>query len=121
MLEMFLWGGGLIALGISIWLAIAATRLYNTAKSTQKKIDWAHQQLQIAMDQIESNDDAQILAGLQTLSNLNLPEVRIKAIHTLTELKRNPNPRIAMQAEATLGEISSMSKAHSESAAPIYN
>src|SRR4051812_49271641 len=108
MLKMFLWGGGLIALGISIWLAIATIRLYSEAKSKQKKIDWAHQQLQIALEQMESNDDAKILAGLQTLSNLNLPEVRIKAIHKLTKLKQNHNPRIAKQADAALAEISNM-------------
>jgi hypothetical protein len=120
-MKTFLWVGGLIALGISVWLAIATIRLYSEAKSAQKKIDWARQQLRIAMEQIESDEEAQILAGLQTLSNLNLPEVRIKAMYRLNQLKQSDNRRIAMQAEAALGEISNVSKAHLEPTAPIYN
>jgi hypothetical protein len=105
MVETLLYLSGLAVIVIGVCIAFAARRAYREAKQGQEKLKWATEQLETAIDQINSDDDIVILAGLQTLSMLNMPDVRLKALGRLTELLRSPNPLIVKLAEANIQKV----------------
>lgn len=107
MVEVLLYLVGAVILVVGAYTAYAAWHAYHEARAGQKKVQWAVGQLERAIDQINSNDDDVILAGLQTLSMLNMPEVRIKALGRLTELLRSSNPMIVKHAEANIRKVTS--------------
>jgi hypothetical protein len=75
-----------------------------TAK-THEEIENTLIQLRRALRQVISEEEEEILAGLQTLSVLNDP-LRLKALPRLVELTNSENRRIAKQARATIERIS---------------
>jgi hypothetical protein len=110
MLVLVLYLAGLILLFLGVYIVLASRRPYREAKLRQKKIDWALSQLERALEQTESDDDKEVLAGLQTLSVMNIPEVRPKVFQRLNELTKSKNTIVAMCAEAAIMNLSNPTK-----------
>lgn len=79
---------------------------YQNLRKKRKEVSEAMRQLERALAQLETGTEDQILAGLQTLSVLNNPALRVKAIGRLTELAQSDNPLIARQAGVTIKRLS---------------
>lgn len=112
MVYILLYLAGAVILCVGAYSAYAAWRAYHETKAQQEKIRWATEQMERAIKQICSEDEGVILAGLQTLSMLNMPEVRIKALSRLTDLTRSPNDMIVKHAEANIVKVTSASRAN---------
>ncbi|HEV7683066.1 MAG TPA: hypothetical protein VGO68_13135 [Pyrinomonadaceae bacterium] len=97
--------GGVLIFSIGGYITFAAWRAYREAHTHQEKIQWAIGQMERAMDQINSPDDSIVLAGLQTLSMLNVPSFRLRALRRLKELTQHPNQVIAKNAEAIITKV----------------
>lgn len=107
MVYILLYLSGAVILCVGAYSAYAAWRTFRETNAQQKKIRWATEQMERAIRQIYSEDEDVILAGLQTLSMLNMPEVRIKALSRLTDLTRNSNEMIVKHAEANISKVTS--------------
>lgn len=107
MVYILLYLGSAVILCVGAYSAYAAWRAYRETKAQHEKIRWAMEQMERAIKQIHSEEDDVILAGLQTLSILNMPEVRVKALGRLTELTRSPNEMIVKHAEANICKVTS--------------
>lgn len=105
MTYMLLYIGGTIILFIGIYYVLNTFSAYKEAMSNQRKVQWAVEQMERAIDQINSNNDDVIIAGLQTLSMLNLPNLRLRALPRIKELTHNSNEIIARHAEANLNKV----------------
>lgn len=105
MTYILLYLGGTIILFIGIYYVLNTFRAYREAIDNQKKIQWAVEQMERAIDQINTSNDAAIIAGLQTLSMLNVPNLRVRALPRLKELTHNANENIAKHAEANLKKL----------------
>lgn len=91
---------------IGILLAIGTIKRRRQAISNHENVAWLEDQLQRALRQIYSTNEDDILAGFQTLSMLNDPKSRLKALDRVSELMNDDsNPRIARQAEITYRRI----------------
>lgn len=93
-------------LGVGIYIASRAIFLLRDTRVKKRQIQETKWQLQRALEQVESTDPDNIIAGLQTLSMLNDPDIRVKAIRRLNELTQYEDPRVARQAEATINKVS---------------
>jgi len=116
-IEVFMYGGGLILLGLVIYIVFASRRTYKEAKSRQIKIDWALTQLERALEQTTSKEETQVLAGIQCLSTLNIAEIRFQALRRLDDLTEHEDPLIAKYAESAMVRLSK-SAAQSECPSP---
>lgn len=94
-----------ILLALSIYLSVSILRLRRAAKSKYEEVHWIKLQLERALRQLESAEEDQILVGLQTLSVLNDPLIRIRAQHRLAELSKSPNPVVARQSLALIDKL----------------
>jgi hypothetical protein len=106
MIELFLYIGGALLIGAVIYMIIASRVAYREAKARQIKIDWTSHQLERALDQTRSPAGNEVLAGIQCLSTLNLPEIRYQALHRLDELTEDEDPEVAKLAESALIRLS---------------
>lgn len=93
-------------LGVVSYVALQSWRTYQDAKSKQVKIDWAVTQLKRALDQTRMETESDIIAGIQCLSTLSLPEIRTAVLNRLTELSESDNKMIAKHAEWAIVRIS---------------
>lgn len=105
MTYILLYLGGTIILFIGIYYVLNTFRAYKEAIANQRKIQWAVVQMERAIDQINTTNDDVIIAGLQTLSMLNVPNLRLRALPRLKELTHNSNENIARHAEANLKKL----------------
>jgi hypothetical protein len=94
-----------LLLALSIYLSVSILRLRTAAKAKYEEVHWIKLQLERALRQLESADEDQILVGLQTLSVLNDPSIRIRAQHRLEELSKSPNPVVAKQSQVLIDEL----------------
>jgi hypothetical protein len=106
MVQIFFYFVGLLLLGVVIYIVIAARTAYKEANYRKTKIDWASAQLERALAQTRSNDETKVLAGIQCLSTLNIPEIRFKALHRLDELTQHEDPLIVEHAESAMVRLS---------------
>lgn len=104
--------GGLFS-GAGVCLIWAALRTRRQARENFEKIEWALEQLERALGQIQSEDEDEILAGLQVLATLNDPGVRFKALPRLSELAQSDNPHISRYARVAIAKL-----IHSEEGTP---
>lgn len=102
---LLLYLGGTVILLIGIYYVLNTYRAYREAIANQRKIQWAVVQMERAIDQINTSNDDVIMAGLQTLSILNVPNLRLRALPRLKELTNNSNENIAKHAEANLKKL----------------
>jgi len=93
-------------LGVVSYIAYKSWRTYQDAKSQQVLIDWALDQLERALEQTRMPKEKDIIAGIQCLSTLSLPEVRATVLSRLTELTEDDNKTIAKHAEWAIIRIS---------------
>src|SRR6185369_16316890 len=105
MIYVLLYLGGTIILLIGIYYLLNTFRAYREAMSKQKKLQWAVEQMERAIDQINSHDQDVIIAGLQTLSMLNVPDLRLRALPKLKELTQDSNELIARHAQANMSKV----------------
>lgn len=105
MIYVLLYLGGTIILLIGIYYLLNTFRAYREAMAKQKKLQWAVEQMERAIDQINSHDQDIIIAGLQTLSMLNVPDLRLRALPRLKELTQNSNELIARHAQANMSKV----------------
>src|ERR1051326_8119664 len=91
-------------LGIIIIYKIYVTRI--DAHRKHYEITWVLRQLERALAQLNSNQDATVLAGLQTLCVLNDNAAKLYAIPRVAQLTHSTNATIAKEARQTLMRIS---------------
>jgi len=105
MIENLLYLGSGFLLSVCLFLAFAALRTYRSAKQDREKIEWVYNQIKRALAQIESEDENEILAGLQTIAMLSEPTIRFKALSRLTELAQSDNPLIKNYAKVAIQKL----------------
>jgi biopolymer transport protein ExbB/TolQ len=105
MIRILLYLGGVLIFGVTVFNLYKAWYAYREAKAKQKKIEWAVAQADRAIEQINSDADDIIIAGLQTLSMLNVPEARLKALRRLSELTHSSNQLIVTHADANIEKV----------------
>lgn len=105
MIYVLLYLGGTIILLMGIYYLLNTFHAYREAMAKQKKLQWAVEQMERAIDQINSHDQDVIIAGLQTLSMLNVPDLRLRALPRLKELTQNSNELIARHAQANMSKV----------------
>jgi hypothetical protein len=106
----FLYSAGIIMLAVVSYIAFKSWRTYQDAKSRQVKIDWAVRQLERALEQTRTQSESDIIAGVQCLSTLSLPEIRATVLKRLTELTESDNTTIAKHAEWAIVRLSKSSR-----------
>lgn len=106
MITIVLYSIAIVMLGFVSFIAYKSWRTYQDTKSKRVKIDWAVKQLNRALDQTRMNTETDIIAGIQCLSTLSLPEVRATVLSRLTELSDSDNKTIAKNAEWAIVRLS---------------
>jgi hypothetical protein len=87
------------------WFMMAAFSTYRKALENHEKIEWVLEQLRRALKQIESDDEDEILAGLQVLTALKHTGIRFKALPRLSELAQSRNPNISQYATIAINKF----------------
>jgi hypothetical protein len=105
MLESLLYVSSIALTSIFTLIAIASLRAYRRARTNCEAIIWISSQLERAIEQIESENEDDILAGLQTLVTLKSSEIQLKALPRLNELAQSNNPVIASHAKIALKKL----------------
>ena len=106
MLEAVVYAGTILVVGLIVLLVTLSVRTYHAAQADREKIEWALNELNRALSQIHSDDDNEVMAGLQTLSSFKDPAIQIKAFPRLTELTHSNEPHLAAQSKATIDRLS---------------
>lgn len=106
MTAVFLAVGVDIALvGLGVMFLILLVRRRRKALASSRNVRFLEQQLDRALEQIESSDEDQILAGFQLLTALNDNRSRLRALGRVRTLMDNENGVIARQAATTYASI----------------
>jgi len=92
------------------FIAFKSWRTYTDAKSRQVKIDWAVKQLVRALEQTRSGNESDIIAGVQCLSTLSLPEILDSVLERLTALTVSGNESVAKHAVRAIMRLSRSSR-----------
>jgi biopolymer transport protein ExbB/TolQ len=95
---------------LAVVLAYTAYRVRRETNRKREDVKWLLQQLERALADIQTNDVDKVLSGLQTLTYLNDPAARLKALPRLAELAQHPNHLIARQAKVTMEKLSNFAK-----------
>jgi hypothetical protein len=88
------------------YIAFKSWRTYQDTKSKRVKIEWAAKQLERALAQTRMKTESDIIAGIQCLSTLSLPEIRTTVLNRLTELSESDSQTIAKNAEWAIVRLS---------------
>ena len=115
-MKVLIYSVSVLMFAVLSYIVFKSWRTYQDAKAKQVKIDWAIEQLRRALDQTRMQRDSDIIAGIQCLSTLSLPEIRVIVLSRLTELTESGNETIAKHAEWAIARLSKSmrSKAASE-------
>jgi len=105
-MRLFVYSASILMLAMLSYIFFKSWRTYQDAKAKQVKIDWAIEQLRRALDQTQMQSDSDIIAGIQCLSTLSLPEIRVTVLSRLTELTESDNQTIAKHAEWAIARLS---------------
>jgi DNA-binding TFAR19-related protein (PDSD5 family) len=106
MIKVILYVSGALMLLTVAYMVFQSRRTYQEAMSRQTKINWATEQLERALEQTRTGNESEIIAGIQCLSTLCLPEIRDIALSRLTELSISDNETIAKYAEWAIVRLS---------------
>lgn len=106
MITIFLYSIAIVMLVFVSFIAFKSWRTYQDTKSKRVKIDWAVKQLERALEQTRMKTESDIIAGIQCLSTLSLPEIRATVLSRLTELTESDNGTIAKNAEWAIVRLS---------------
>lgn len=91
---------------LGIFLIYMIVREKRKVREKQQELDSIYHELLRAVDLLYSLKENEVIVGLQILSTMNAPEIRLKALPKVTELTRDENPRIAEQAQLTIEKLS---------------
>jgi hypothetical protein len=91
---------------VAVCLAVLILRLRRDVREKHAQLEWIQEALERCLKQLESSDESEILAAIQTLSVLNEPLVRRRAFIRLTQLTDSNNRAIASQARHLIASIS---------------
>lgn len=105
MLESIVYVGCFALCSIFACIAMASLRTYRKTKRNCEAIIWISHQLERAFKQIGSENEDDILAGLQTIVMLKSSEIQFKALPRLNELTQSDNPVIASHAKIALQKL----------------
>lgn len=105
MLELLLYAGCFALCSIFTYIAVASWRTYRRAKRNREAIIWISHQLERAFKQIWSENEDDILSGLQTIVMLKSTEIQFKALPRLNELTQSGNLVIASHAKIALQKL----------------
>jgi len=76
-------------------------------KEVQENIHCIYKELERAVRLLDSPDDSQIIVGLQILSTINDPEIRLKALPRVADLVADSkNPQVVDQARMVIHQVS---------------
>lgn len=106
MIKVILYVSGALMLLTVAYMIFQSRRTYQEAMSRQVKINWAHEQLERALEQTRTEKESEVIAGIQCLSTLYLPEIRDIALSRLTELSGSDNEMIAKYADWAIVRLS---------------
>lgn len=95
---------------VTVGVGLAAYRTRREARTNYEKIQWVLAQLERALKQIESDDEDEVIAGLQVIAMLKDPVIRFKALSRLDELKRSDNQNISHYAKVAIKKLTSSSE-----------
>ena len=101
MTDMLVWATWFLG-AVAICLAALLVRHVLDARHKRSQVKWLRQQVDRALQLLESVNRDDVITGLQTLSVLNDPIVRMLARGLITKLINNEDEEIAAQARATL-------------------
>jgi hypothetical protein len=86
------------------WMIFRETR---KVKEAQEDILCIQAQLERAVKLLDSPDDSQIIVGLQILSTMNDPEIRLSALPRIADLvAHSNNPQVVDQAQMVIHQVS---------------
>jgi hypothetical protein len=105
-MEWFIYAVTLLFLCLGAYIAYVTYRVRQEVRAKQEALNWIYEQLDRALDLIDSKDPDEICVGLQMISTLNDPVVRLKALNRLVELSRHENRCVAEQAGVALEKAS---------------
>ena len=106
MLEAVVYASTIVVIALIILLVTLSFRTYRAAQADREKIEWALNELNRAVSQINSDDENEVMAGLQTLSSFKEPGIQIRAFPRLTELTHSNEPQLAAQSKAAIARLS---------------
>ncbi|HEV7746467.1 MAG TPA: hypothetical protein VGO56_15835 [Pyrinomonadaceae bacterium] len=86
------------------WMIVRETR---KVRESQEDILSIHTELERAVKLLDSPNDSQIIVGLQILSTMNEPEIRLKALPKIADLvAHSKNPKVVDQAQLVIHQVS---------------
>lgn len=86
------------------WMIFRETR---KVREAQEDILCIHAEMERAVELLDSHDDSQIIVGLQILSTMNEPEIRLKALPRIADLvTHSKNPQVVDQAQMVIHQVS---------------
>ncbi|HWT00831.1 MAG TPA: hypothetical protein VN256_11345 [Pyrinomonadaceae bacterium] len=94
----------IICLGIFLIYLIFRER--RKVREQQQEIASIYEELARAVELLDSPTESEVIVGLQILSTMNAPAIRLKALPKVTELTHDNNPRIAEQAQLAIEKLS---------------
>ena len=97
---------------VAVYLAALILRLRRDVGEKHAQLEWIQETLERSLKQLESSDESAILTAIQTLSVVNEPLVRRRALVRLTQLTDSNNRAIASQARHLLASITANGLTH---------
>lgn len=90
---------------VLLWLLALAVGASSVGlwRNRKEEREWTREQVQRAIEQVNSTDEAEILAGCQTLYVLGASEAEVR--RRLLELTRASDSRVVLQASVTYGKL----------------
>jgi hypothetical protein len=85
--------------------AIRAVYAWRSARNLEAKVKWVHDLLERAVEQIHSDEEDTIIAGLQVIAGFNAPHVRARVFDRIEDLQKSEAENVAKQATWTLDAI----------------
>lgn len=105
MTQNIFWGANVLLAVLAFCFLVLVLGRWRKTREEVERIRWLEGELERALQQIESTEEDEILAGCQTLAMINDPRVRARALDRIRELMNNANHRIAKQASFTYEKI----------------
>ena len=105
-MEQFVYAATVFILCLGAVLTYMIFRERRKVREKQQEITSIHQELKRAVQLLDSPNENQIIVGLQILSTMNDPDIRLKALPKVTELTHSDNPHVVEQARLTIEKLS---------------
>jgi hypothetical protein len=90
---------------IAFIFVLATIKVWRDSTRVAANLAWIQKELARAVQQLDSDDEDAILAGLQLIATYNAPDVRARVFKKVEDLLNGPNKMVAQQALVTKSAI----------------